>query len=456
MSFRTASHATLSFLSARKRIEDGIKTFGKKMVRREVQMNIGLQLEYILAKEHADRLSVIDEIKDENRRKELRTEDEEEDFLDEGTVGSPVDRKISFAVLTERSDSFHSSTTSLSAMDPGATVADDKKDVRSRRLAQGRQKLLRHFRRGSGHNLSFRHNRSFKLMRPDGGGGSIKQLGSTRSRKISSHSLQSDAKFVEEESVGQFEDAESVTMLSDETQESPVERDQEVEDEHLCASLPWLKVVVQLANLSNFVCTHQGYCHPNCYERQRRCCSRLTAALRKVYEATESNQGDELHRSASQKDTHKDKLRRRESIFIMVTSPTKRRESTPLLEKIKTDVSMTKLKLNSGWKKEEKIREIKDDTPILKYLTSQAQRLTQCPMAILTKAAPVLQVENFVDMMPVAWELLLETDQELAAAAASVFLLSSVKSPDKARNTIIRELQHEETNQRINAILRKL
>lgn len=38
-------------------------------------------------------------------------------------------------------------------------------------------------------------------------------------------------------------------------------------------------------------------------------------------------------------------------------------------------------------------------------------------MAILTKAAPVLQVENFVDIMPVAWELLLETDQELAAAA---------------------------------------
>lgn len=36
-----------------------------------------------------------------------------------------------------------------------------------RRLAQGRQKLLRHFRRGSGHNLSFR--RSFKLMRSEGG-----------------------------------------------------------------------------------------------------------------------------------------------------------------------------------------------------------------------------------------------------------------------------------------------
>lgn len=46
--------------------------------------NLGLQLEYILAREHADRLSVINDVKDENRRRELRAEDEEEDFLDEG------------------------------------------------------------------------------------------------------------------------------------------------------------------------------------------------------------------------------------------------------------------------------------------------------------------------------------------------------------------------------------
>lgn len=49
-----------------------------------------------------------------------------------GGVGSPVDRKISFAVLTERSDSFHSSTTSLSAMDPSTVLAEDKKDPRGK------------------------------------------------------------------------------------------------------------------------------------------------------------------------------------------------------------------------------------------------------------------------------------------------------------------------------------
>ena len=38
-------------------------------------------------------------------------------------------------------------------------------------------------------------------------------------------------------------------------------------------------------------------------------------------------------------------------------------------------------------------------------------------MGILTKAAPTLSEDNFIDIMPVAWELMLESDQELAAAA---------------------------------------
>ncbi|CAG5120059.1 unnamed protein product, partial [Candidula unifasciata] len=492
--------------------------------------NLGLQMEYILAKEHADRLAVIDEVKDENRKKILRAEDEEEDFLDEASVnqkgrecpyalkmlaclvlveittflretfqylprsrsqkrehlweknvtsrryssivsspghsdkssesnlaelpsgisniGSPGDRKISFAVLTERSDSLHSSTTSLSQADP---ASQEEKRERGRRLAQGRQKLLRHFRRGSGHNLSFR--RSFKLMRSEGGSKSrIKHGGSIKSRKISSHSLQSDAKFMEEEMP--TEDTESMAMMSDDTQESPSDKDNELEDEHLYTNLPWIKVVVQLANLSNFICTHQNYCHPNCYERQRRSCSRLTTALRKIYESTEEDEKDTSKHTDGKRDLLKEKLKRRESIFQVASPSVRRRESTPLLEKIKTDVSLTKLKLSSTWKKDDKPKEAKEEPPIIRYLTSQAQRLTQCPMAILTKAAPVLNVEHFIDIMPVAWELMLESDQELAAAAASVFLLSSAKSSDKARNMIIKELQHEETSQRINAVLR--
>jgi len=41
----------------------------------------------------------------------------------------------------------------------------------------------------------------------------------------------------------------------------------------------------------------------------------------------------------------------------------------------------------------------------------------QAPLSVITKAAVVLPDDVFIDMMPVAWELLIEADQELAAAA---------------------------------------
>ena len=43
--------------------------------------------------------------------------------------------------------------------------------------------------------------------------------------------------------------------------------------------------------------------------------------------------------------------------------------------------------------------------------------LIHTPLAVVTKAAAVVSDDVFTDMMPVAWELLIETDQELAAAA---------------------------------------
>lgn len=43
-------------------------------------------MEYILAKEYKDRLNIISDIHNESRKKELRISDEEEDFLDEGSL----------------------------------------------------------------------------------------------------------------------------------------------------------------------------------------------------------------------------------------------------------------------------------------------------------------------------------------------------------------------------------
>lgn len=41
-------------------------------------------------------------------------------------------------------------------------------------------------------------------------------------------------------------------------------------------------------------------------------------------------------------------------------------------------------------------------------------------MGIIAKAAPILSKENLIDIIPVAWELIMETDQELAASAGNI------------------------------------
>ena len=47
-------------------------------------------------------------------------------------------------------------------------------------------------------------------------------------------------------------------------------------------SMPWLKVISRLINSFNFYCTHQGFCHPNCYRRQMRATKRIMKATRHV------------------------------------------------------------------------------------------------------------------------------------------------------------------------------
>lgn len=54
------------------------------------------------------------------------------------------------------------------------------------------------------------------------------------------------------------------------------------EENQLDANMPWLRVVSQLINSFNFHCTHQGFCHPNCYRRQMRGAKRLMEAARHV------------------------------------------------------------------------------------------------------------------------------------------------------------------------------
>ena len=105
----------------------------------------------------------------------------------------------------------------------------------------------------------------------------MKRGDSIRSRrKVSTLSDRSD--FSDHMEPDPVSGEESPGILSDEQNfDSPSD-----DDTTARGHLPWIKTVVQMANSYNFICTHQGYCHPRCYRRQMRACNRLCHAVRTV------------------------------------------------------------------------------------------------------------------------------------------------------------------------------
>jgi len=95
-------------------------------------------------------------------------------------------------------------------------------------------------------------------------------------RKVSSLSDRSDTSEQGIVSGGE----ESPGILSDDQQpESPTDSN---ENDETAKNMPWLKAVIDLITSYNYYCTHKGYCHPFCYKRHMRSCTRLIKATRKV------------------------------------------------------------------------------------------------------------------------------------------------------------------------------
>lgn len=93
-------------------------------------------------------------------------------------------------------------------------------------------------------------------------------------------------------------------------------------------------------------------------------------------------------------------------------------------------------------------------TPVFKYCKNHVRKLFHFPLAALCKGAAILSEDLFVEAIPAAWEMLLEADQELAANAAALFIIASVRAPTFASDVMQRALKHRDENVRIGAILR--
>ncbi|CAH1135888.1 unnamed protein product [Ceutorhynchus assimilis] len=376
-----------------------------------------------------------------------------------------TERKISF-VLHEPDESEGSSNTTMT-MQPPTNQEDSKKS--------GRPYLLR---RGTAapSGGSFKR-RSLKLRRGTKEGRdmeiewripeTVKRTDSIQSkRKVSSLSDRSDTS--EPGVAGEVSGEESPGVLSDDQPpESPSDSN---ETDDTAKNMPWLKVMVQTSNDLFYFCNHQNFCHPFCHRRVMRGCSRLIKAVRKVYGEEFGVIDDKftndtnVKKKANKKEKNNRKVSDQTSSQV---SPIRRKDSVGKKERIdgsqasklaskdsSRDIADSDGGNNGSSTKTNDENKPTEPPAILKYIQTQVKDVFHAPLATLLKGAVILTEENFADIVPVAWELLLEMNQEVAAAAASVFILGSVKAPASVTEIMQHGLTNVQPVVRINAILR--
>ncbi|XP_046830154.1 protein unc-80 homolog isoform X11 [Vespa crabro] len=392
-----------------------------------------------------------------------------------------AERKISFVLYEPDNESEGSSKSTVTIQGEEGPNVDKDKGKRSQ-APQGKPFLLR---RGTGGTTtgSFKK-RSLKLRRGTKEGKdteceayTVKRADSIQSkRKVSSLSDRSDTS--EPGGLGgEVSGEESPGILSDDQPpESPSDSN---ETDETNKNFPWMKVLVQVSNSFNFYCSHQNFCHPFCHRRQMRASSRLIKSVRKIYgeefgilNGTGMFDIDTEKKEDGKKEKRSRKVSEQTSTQV---SPVKRKDSVGRKYKIEKnlesgsqsgrlyqrDSSKDLADQDSGDKGKESSKNIKgkgdaetETPPILKYIKTQVKNAFHAPIATLVKGAVVMTEDLFVDVLPVAWELLLESNQEVAASAASLFIVAAVRAPNQASEIMNNGLQHSNSSVRINAILR--
>nr|XP_033339451.1 protein unc-80 homolog isoform X5 [Megalopta genalis] len=388
-----------------------------------------------------------------------------------------AERKISFVVCEPDNQSEGSSKSTVTIQGEDFQNAEKEKAKRVQ-PPQVRPYLLR--RDTTDNTTGSFKKRSLKLRRDTKEGKdteceafAVKRADSIQSkRKVSSFSDRSDTS--EPGFCGEISGEESPGILiDDQPPESPSDSN---ETDETNKNFPWMKVLVQFSNSLNFYCTHQNYCHPYCHRRQMRASSRLIKSVRKIYgekfgilNGTGIFDFDAEKKEASKKDKRSRKVSEQTSTQV---SPVRRKDSVGKKYKIDKNIDGSQSgrltqrdsskdladqdseKGKECLKQSQKEESEKESPAILKYIKAQVKDVFHAPLATLVKGAVVMTEELFVDVLPVAWELLLESNQEVAASAASLFIVAAVRAPNQASELMHHGLQHSIASMRINAILR--
>ena len=157
-----------------------------------------------------------------------------------------------------------------------------------------------------------------------------------------------------------------------ETLESPYPAEDCIEeDASLEFNLPWLKPVTELIRSFNLNCTHQGFCHNACVQRQARAAKRLMETARQTY-GEKIEYIEEMF--INEEDTEEEKEKRKWAKWSesASTSPDHRKEMSyrhTYMERSKDILDNDYEFKEKDFKRETEPEEMLEDNPgFLKYL----------------------------------------------------------------------------------------
>ncbi|PIC30809.1 hypothetical protein B9Z55_021926 [Caenorhabditis nigoni] len=264
------------------------------------------------------------------------------------------------------------------------------------------------------------------------------------------------------------------------------------EEQHMLSNLPWIKVLIKFSNSFDLDCTHVGACTAKCFQRVHRQCFRMIEALSTVYgvERNVSTRIDKRKLLADDWQSKQQALRRqtetssaRASIHARQSTAVPRRESAMvgqpefaskaikmmLMEKMQQEKEKEKEKEKEekdALKKqsveqdrhsedtEEDVTAPEKNKQMLTYLRSLVLQLVHSPVSSVLKCSLLLNVEQHKQMIGVSWKMLTHEDPHVVAAAASMFIVASVKKSEDALAMIRGALESPEPQERTSGIQR--
>lgn len=404
-----------------------------------------------------------------------------------GSVNSVVDVNLSMH-LNERERRISLSTAEEdSPRGSKDTIDDAALDKKGRRIATGRQRLLkRGSPMGQQPSLESSHKRrSFKIR---------KQSRMTHPDEIEERVEVLPTSLGARDSLKPSDDAPAQSPTEVPSHASSVQgsaHGQQLtqpksqfddEEQHILFNLPWIKVVIRMANSFDMTCSHEAVCTPRCFLRVSRQCHRLTMALETLYghRREVKTKVDKRKLLIDHWEGEQQALRR--SIHSRQSAVVPRRESAMvgpnsecnskaikamLMEKMLQEKEREKEReREEGVHKKASVEqdrqsdltfdEVEEDSnkPMLDYIRTLALNLVHAPLSAALKSCLLLAPEQYKQLVEVSWQLLLNDDPHVVLTAASMLVAACVRRPEDVLKVVRRSLESNNATERTEAIQR--